>query len=194
MAFNITTFHQTAVNRDFARKFQFHLLSFGPAAWGFTADDQIYVETLALPGRTINNIPVPFQGLTFNVPGVASYPGSASYKIMFRSDKDYSLRSKIENVTRLIWEESSSSGQFSIPSTQSVLSLGLVNKSNTVIRTYNLKGVYIQSIDDEQYDIKDTGNVSMIGATIAYQYWDVDPIGVTPISARDSAALGQLRQ
>jgi hypothetical protein len=182
---NIGTFYQVARERDFARKFQFRVTALGVG--NFNATDLIYAETAALPGRQINNIPVPYMGLNFNVPGVASYPGSAGYKITFRCDKDYHLRSKLETDMFRIFDDSNSTGQYSIPAANSVLSLTLTNKQNLGVRTYTLYGVYIQALDDEQYDIKDTGNVSVINATIAYQFWRTNPIGTVNVTGRDSA-------
>lgn len=184
---NIGTFYQIARERDFARKFQFRVVQLGVA--GVKPEDLIYAETASLPGRTINNITVPYMGLTFNVPGVASYPGSAGYQIVFRCDKDYHLRSLLEQESFRTFDEASSTGQYSIPGRDSVLSLVLTNKQNIAIRQYNLYGCYVQSLADEGYDIKDTGNVVSINATIAYQFWDIQiPAGgVQAVTGRDSA-------
>lgn len=170
---NIGSFYQVSRTRDFARKFQFRVVQLGPPSTGILQEDLIYAETAALPGRQINNIPVPYMGLSFNVPGVASYPGSAGYKITFRCDKDYHLRSKLERDMWRVFDESDSGGEYSMPAADSVVSLVLTNKKNVAIRQYNLYGCYIQAIDDEQYDTKDTGNVVSINTTIAYQYWRV---------------------
>ena len=124
-----------------------------------------------------------------NVPGVASYPGSTGYKINFRCDKDYHLRSKIERELFRTFDDATSSGQYSIPGQDSVLSLVLTNKQNLAIRQYNLYGCYVQAIDDEAYDIKDVGNVVSINTTIAYQYWKVviPAAGFQQVTPRDSA-------
>jgi hypothetical protein len=184
---NIGTFYQIARERDFARKFQFRIVQLGVG--GVKPEDLIYAETAVLPGRTINNIAVPYMGLSFNVPGVASYPGSAGYKITFRCDKDYHLRSVIERELFRTFDDATSSGQYSIPGQDSVLSMVLTNKQNIAIRQYNLYGCYVQSIDDEGYDIKDTGNVVSINTTICYQYWKVviPAGGFQQVTGRDSA-------
>jgi hypothetical protein len=78
----IQKFYSTAVQRDFARLFQFRLTSFGNVV--FSTEQYTYVETASLPGRTINNVQVPYMGLQFNVPGTVSYPGSTGYAVTFR--------------------------------------------------------------------------------------------------------------
>jgi hypothetical protein len=187
LEYNIGNFYQVARERDFARKFQFRVTQLGALNSGFSPSDLIYAETAALPGRQINNIQVPYMGINFNVPGVASYPGSAGYKITFRCDKDYHLRSKIEQNLFRTFDEAMSGGEYSVPGLNSVVSLTLTNKKNEGIRTYTLYGAYIQGIDDEMFDIKDTGNVVSLNCTIAYQWWEVRPFAQVPVTGRDSS-------
>jgi hypothetical protein len=183
---NIGTFYQVARERDFARKFQFRVTQLGFTGQ-FNPSELIYAETAALPGRQINNIQVPYMGINFNVPGVAAYPGSAGYKITFRCDKDYHLRGKLERELFRTFNEQTTSGEYSIPGMNSVLSLTLTNKANVGIRTYTLYGCYIQAMDDEMFDVKDTGNLVSINTTIAYQYWKVTLGGFNPaVTPRDS--------
>ena len=166
---NITNFYQVARERDFARLFQFRLITLGLTQ--FTEDDLIYVETASLPGRSINNITVPYHGLQFNVPGTAAYPGSAGYQITFRSDQDYDIRSVLEQLTINTFNDDTSRGEYSTPSDESVITLQLLNKQLQAVSTYTLFGVYVQALADTAYDIKDTGTVATVQATIAYQFW-----------------------
>jgi hypothetical protein len=175
---NLTDFYDNAVRRDFARVFQFSLLQIGNTS--FLDDDQlVYVETAALPGKSINNIAVPYMGLQFNVPGTISYPGSDSYNIQFRCDADYQIRGQLEEALRQVWDDNSSTGEYGIPSTASIMSLALYDKGSKFtddranIRQYDFYGMYVKTLADAQYDIKDNGAIVTITATIAYQYWRV---------------------
>lgn len=169
MAQNITSFYRTAQQRDFARQFQFRLVQFGTTA--FNEDDLVYVETATLPGRTINNVQVPYMGLQFNVPGTASYPGSNAYNITFRCDQSYNIRAVLEQSTLNTFNDDTSTGQYNTPNDSSVLVMHLTDKRNVAIREYVLYGVYIQALQDATYDIKDTGTVQTVQATLAYQFW-----------------------
>lgn len=166
---NITSFYKVAQTRDFARQFQFRLIQFGNT--GFLEDDLVYVETASLPGRQINNITVPYMGLQFNVPGTAAYPGSAGYNVTFRCDQNYDLRSVLEQATFDTFNDNSSTGNYNTPSDGSQLIMQLFDKNLTTVNEYTLFGVYIQNLADTAYDIKDTGTVALINATIAYQFW-----------------------
>ena len=165
----IQKFYTAASQRDFARTFQFRLNSFGNVA--FAPEHLTYVETATLPGRNITNVPVPYMGLTFNVPGTVSYPGSAGYAITFRCDQKYDIRSVLEAATFNTFDEATSTGQYSLPGSESTLTMELLDKNMNPVRYYTLFGVYIQSLADSGYDIKDTGTVQTIQATLAYQFW-----------------------
>ena len=173
---SIRNFYKTAVRNDFARVFQFRLMTFGPI--NFNAETHLaYVETASLPGRAITNIPVPYMGLQFNTPGTANYPGSAGYNVTFRCDQSYNIRAALEAATFNSFDEQTSSGNYGMPSEDSTLELALLDKVigpdgfAKAIRYYKLYGVWVQSIADATYDVKDTGTVQTIQCTLAYQFW-----------------------
>lgn len=167
---NITSFYKVAQTRDFARQFQFRL---GAPFMntGFNEDDLVYVQSASLPGRTINNVQVPYMGLQFNVPGTAQYPGSAGYTVSFRCDQNYDLRSVLEQATFNTFNDNSSTGNYNTPSDGSVIVLQLLNKDLTTAVEYTLIGAYLTALGDTNYDISDNGAIQTIEATIAYQFW-----------------------
>ena len=174
---NITSFYKVAQSRDFARLFQFRLVKLGNT--GFNEDDLVYVETASLPGRSINNITVPYMGLPFNVPGTAAYPGSAGYAVTFRCDQNYDLRSVLEQMTVDTFNDNTSTGDYNTPSDGSQLIMQLIGKDLVTVNEYTLYGAYIQNLADTAYDIKDTGAVATINATIAYQFWRSNLVPMT---------------
>lgn len=168
---NIQDFYKVASGYDFARIFQFRLRNV--PGLGTDQDKLILAESLSLPGRAINNIPVPFMGLQFNVPGTASYPGSDSWSITFRCDADYDLRKMIEDETIFTFDDSTSGGDYKVPTESRALQLDLLNSAFVTVRQYSLLGAYIVSMGDVGYDIGDGGNIVKIPVTIAYQYWRI---------------------
>jgi hypothetical protein len=179
---SIQKFYTNAAQKDFARVFQFRLRFFNNVA--FDENHLTYVETAALPGRSITNVPVPYMGLSFNVPGTVSYPGSAGYAITFRCDSDYDIRSALEAATFNAFDEATSTGDYSLPGSRSQIGMELLDKNMVPVRFYTLFGVYVQSLADTGYDIKDTGTVQTVNATIAYQFWraGTPKTGSRPIS------------
>lgn len=175
MSYTIQDFYRTAANKDFARLFQFRVTQFGRI--NFSHDQLAYIETASLPGRTINNITVPYMGLNFNLPGTVSYPGSSGYQVIFRCDESYDIRAALEADMFSTFDEQTSSGDYSIPKTSSNLVMELVDKNFKTQRVYTLFGCYIQSMADTSYDIKDGGSIASIPVTLAYQFWRSGPDG-----------------
>lgn len=175
MAQNISDFYRSVQSKDFARQFQFRVGQL--ANTNFGEDTLVYLETANLPGRTINNVQVPFMGLNFNVPGTASYPGSESYAVTFRCDQNYDIRSVLENATFNTFDDGTSSGNYNIARNSSVISLDLLGKNGSTIRQYTLYGAYVVSVGDMSYNLGDNGTIQTVPATLAYQYWRVTSTG-----------------
>ena len=171
MAQNISDFYRSVQSKDFARQFQFRVSQL--ANTNFGEDTLVYLETANLPGRTINNVQVPFMGLNFNVPGTASYPGSESYAVTFRCDQNYDIRAVLENATFNTFDDQTSSGNYNIARTSSVITLDLLGKTGGSIRQYTLYGAYVVSVGDVSYNLGDNGTIQTVPATLAYQYWRV---------------------
>jgi hypothetical protein len=169
MSQNITDFYTQAQKRDFARQFQFRVTQLGTTNLG--EDSFVYIETASVPGRQINNQPVPFMGLTFNVPGTASYPSSENWPVTFRCDQNYNIRSVLESMTFQTFDDQTSTGNYNTPGPASVINLNLLGKRMETIRQYKLIGAYVVSIPNMQYNLGDNGQIVTFEATLAYQYW-----------------------
>lgn len=178
---SIQNFYGAAVQNDFARLFQFRVLALqmntNRVNYGYQNGPNVYVETANLPGRTVNNVPVPFMGMSFNVPGTTSFPGSNNYPVVFRCDQSYSIRADLEKLLVNTFHIGNTAGQYNTPGQNNILTMQLFGKNTgdqvgpQAVRTYTLFGVYLVSLADTLYDVKDTGTVSTINATLAYQYW-----------------------
>jgi hypothetical protein len=185
MAQQITDFYTAVQKNDFARQFQFRVVQL--ANTNFGEEQLVYLETASLPGRTINNIPVPFMGLQFNVPGTASYPGSDSYAVSFRCDQNYDIRATLENATFNTFDDQVSRGDYNIARNSSTIILDLLGKNKSTIRQYTLYGAYIVSVGDIAYNLGDNGTIVTVPATLAYQYWRVTSTQNSPaIPARST--------
>lgn len=178
MAQNISDFYRAVQQQDFARQFQFRVVQL--ANTNLNESQLVYLETASLPGRTINNVQVPFMGLNFNVPGTASYPGSESYSVTFRCDQNYNIRGLLENATFNTFDDGTSTGNFNIARNSSVITLNLLGKNGSTVRQYTLYGAYVTSVGDMTYNIGDNGGIVTCPATLAYQYWRVTSATTSP--------------
>jgi hypothetical protein len=167
----IENFYNAASTYDFARQNLFRVVSLGGNK--FTLNELMYITTTTLPSRAINNVAVPFMGLQFNVPGTANYPNSNGWNVTFRVPQNLSIRKKFENWTRLVFDDTTSSGAYNIPSKDisNQIILSLIDKNGNAITTYTLYGAYCVSTGDMTLDVTTAGEIITQQVTLAYQYW-----------------------
>lgn len=173
--YGIENFYNVAANNDFARTNLFRVTRLGDQR--FQDAELLYVESTTLPGRSITNIPVPFMGLVFNVPGTATYNNSGAYSVTFRIPQGLSVRRKFEQWSREIFNDIDSSGEYNIPSNAitNQMEMVLIDKKGEALRTYTFYGVYCQNIGDINLDITTAGEIMKQQVTLAYQYWRLSP-------------------
>ena len=168
---SIQDFYRVAQDRDFTRDFQFRVLDVSDRGSPvLTQEDLVYATAASLPARAITNVPIPYMGLSFNLPGAATYPGSEGYALTFRADGQHQLRTVFENWSRDIFDDQTSTGEFRLHS-NSTISLAQLNQNLDVARIYKLIGVYPVNVGDMAFDMTGGGNIVNFTATLAYQYW-----------------------
>ena len=170
---NIEDFYAHATKHDFARLHQLRVIE-----WKWFGEDVfpeedwfLYLETAILPSREIANLTVPYLGMTFNVPGMASYGGSASYAVTFRCDKSYKIRRIIETQSRKTHDDTDTTGNYLVPGENSFMVLGLLDKHQNIIAVYKLIGIHVINTGTIGYNLGDTGTIAKVDATLAYHYW-----------------------
>ena len=171
----ISDFYRVAVERDFARDFQFRVLSLdsgGASTVTFDEDDLVYCTAANLPGRTITNVPVPYMGLQFNVPGNATYPGSDGYSLTFYCDQNSQIRQKFEDMSRDIFDDATSTGNYFAPRQSAVIDLVQLDTQLDAIAQYQLVGASVRNVGDLTYNISSgSGQFVTFTATMAYHYF-----------------------
>ena len=170
---NIRNFYNVAATRDFSRDFLFRVLDIKLQGVPDMNEDQlIYAKAAALPGRTITNIAVPYMGLNLNVPGGATYPGSAEYALNFFLDSESELREYFETASRNLFDDRDSTGTYGTPNGNSFITLGQLDKGLNIISKYKLEGASIRAINSIDYKMSEgTGATVDVGVTIAYHFY-----------------------
>ena len=162
---SIQEFYAAAQANEFARDFQFKVVTLGP----YNAADLLYITTTTLPGKEITNQPVPFMGLSFNVPGSVKYTGSEGWTVKFRCDEGLNIRNKMENWIKEIFDDQTSSGKYGVPT--EVATMQLLGKDLKAIRTYDFTGIYPVKLGQIDYDKMGDGKPREFDVTFAYQFW-----------------------
>jgi len=174
MATTIQNFFAEAARKQFSRDFLFRVMQINLAG-GVSLngdDDLLYARSGSLPGRTIDNKEVNYMGLTFNVPGRATYNNSAAYSIEFYADGDNKLRDKLEKASRGVFDDVTSSGDYGMPGEGDVINLTVLNKDLKSVKDIQLVGASIREIGDLSYQIADgTGEVVTFPTTFSYHFY-----------------------
>jgi len=171
----ISDFYRVAVERDFARDFQFRVLSIdagGSSTVTFDEDDLVYVTTATLPARAISNVQVPYMGLNFNIPGSANYPSSEAYTLQFYCDQNSVIRQKFEDMSRDVFDDANSTGNYFAPRQSASIDLVQLDTQLEQVAQYQLVGASIRNVGPLQYTINSgTGNFITFDATLSYHYF-----------------------
>tara|TARA_R110001583_G_scaffold95452_4_gene239279 strand:+ start:408 stop:959 length:552 start_codon:yes stop_codon:yes gene_type:complete len=171
----ISDFYRVATERDFSRDFQFRVLSIdagGASSTTFDEDDLVYCTAGSLPARSITNVAVPYMGLQFNVPGNATYPGSENYSLQFYCDQNSQIRQKFEDMSRDIFDDATSTGNYFTPRQSSSINLVQLDTQLEEVAGYKLVGASVREVGAIEYDISGgTGAQVTFGATMAYHYF-----------------------
>jgi hypothetical protein len=186
----IQGFYQQATNYNFSRDFNFRIIeitSDGNAA--YTMSDGgllVYAKTASLPAREITNVPVPYMGLNFNLPGNAIYPDGTGYSITFYADQASGIRQLFEDWSRWVFDDQSSTGQYNTPSKNATITLAQLDNQNNAIATYVLYGVTPRNVGPLNYTMAaGTGQTVEFTVTLAYHYF----VRTTPLGGENAGSL-----
>lgn len=170
----ISDFYRVAQQNDFARDVNFRLLSISSDATTatFDEDDLVYIRTAVLPGRAITNVPVPYMGLKFNIPGTATYPGSDGYELNFYCDVKSKLRQSFEQWSRDIFDDADSTGNYFTPTANATIDMVQLDFQLNPVAQYQLVGVAVNDVGALTYNISEgTGQVVQFTAKVSYHFW-----------------------
>ena len=182
----VQQFYNAASQNDFSRDFLFRVASINlvinkrDAVAGNSNVDQLhwedselaYVRTATLPGRNITNVEAKYMGLSFNIPGGVTYPGSDAYSLEFYCDSKSNLRERLLEASRATFDDITSTGLYGTPDMNSYIVLHQLDKDLQPVTVYTLVGTSIRNVSDISYEIAEgTGNVKTFTATFAYHYW-----------------------
>lgn len=171
----ISDFYRVATERDFARDFQFRVLSIdggGATDTTFDEDDLVYCTAANLPERAISNVAVPYMGLNFNIPGSVIYTGSEGYSLAFYCDQNSQIRQKFEDMSRDIFDDATSTGNYFAPRQSASINLVQLDTQLEEVASYKLVGASVRNVGALEYSIAEgTGQKITFTATMAYHYW-----------------------
>lgn len=174
----IQNYFTQAVAKQFARDILFRVKSIKIVGGELRGNNQlIYARSAKLPGRDIEDKTVSYSGQTFHVPGKVSYPGSESYSIEFYHDEEANLREQFESISRAIFDHRSNNiGEYSMPGSDSLIELNILDRQLNEIGTIKLIGASIRKIGEIAYEIADgSGEILKFTVDFAYHWYEMSP-------------------
>lgn len=181
---------------DFSRSFQLRFLdiqSTSPVANQvaqelITLGGRYYITSMVVPGRTIQNIDVPYQGFQFKLPGQVAYDSPNPWTLTFRTAGDYLVRNALERLSFATANDETSCGAFNLPCKNNIITIGVLDPKCRIIRAYDLHGFYIQNISEISYNQENMEGTTFTAA-FQYQYWRPSTSFVGVDTSNDAASL-----
>lgn len=181
----IENFFNQASQKQFARDFLFRVKQISITGLSLNGEtDLLYARSAALPGRNIQNKTVNYSGQQFNIPGKSEYPGSESYSIEFYVDQSLDIRTKLEQASRLLFNNEDTTGNICMPGNESIITLDVLQipcqrgvnvtsgGSLEVIKTIELVGASLRDIGEISYAIADgTGEILTFSSTFSFHFY-----------------------
>jgi hypothetical protein len=185
MATSIENFFNQASQKQFARDFLFRIKQINITGLALNGEtDLLYARSASLPGRNIQNKTVNYSGQQFNVPGKSEYPGSEGWSVEFYVDQSLDIRTKLEQASRLLFNNEDTTGNICMPGTESIITLDVLQipcqrgvnvtsgGSLETIKTIELVGASLRDISEIGYQIADgTGEILNFTASFAYHFY-----------------------
>lgn len=163
---------------DFSRSFQLRFLDIqvrgdrnNPVGRELiNLNGRYYITTMVVPGRTVQNIDVPYQGFQFKLPGQVAYDSPNPWTLNFRTAGDYLVRNALERLSFETANDETSCGAYNLPCKTNIITIGVLNPKCEIIRAYDLVGFYLQNISEISYNQENMEGTTFTAA-FQYQYW-----------------------
>lgn len=146
------------------------LLSFTAPSGGVDAESVTYlVKGAQLPGRTIGDIILNWQGMQAKIAGDPTFE---DFTVTFLHDYEQAARSTIENWMQFIDNQFTNEREvqqnYKVDAT--VQQLG--RKAGEVLATYTLYGFYPKTLDPMDLNMDNVDTAAEFGVTFSVDYWE----------------------
>lgn len=181
---DINAFYNIASQKQFSRDFFMRVKQIHAVGIDLNGEDElVFARTASLPGRDIENKTVSYSGQVFNVSGKSNYPGSDNYSVEFYCDQSLDLRTKLERMSRLTFDNESTTGQMCMPGPESYMIVDVLGvpcsqgnqggQGMKVVKSIKFVGVGIRTIGAVEYQIADgTGEIKTLPASFSYHWYE----------------------
>lgn len=169
----ISNFITVASQKDFARNNLFRIMEFKTRVLNLDQSELIYCKGAKLPSRKTPVHKVKYHGMemTYNASTV-TYEGAESYELKFYLDAQGDLRKKFEEASRIIFNDTSNTGNWRFPSTDDRITIAQLGFDMQPIKYFTLHGVSVVAINGVDTDpAGGDGSALEVTMTVSYLYY-----------------------
>lgn len=173
MAINqlISNFNAIASERDFARDNLWRIMEVKTRTLEFDERDLVYCKGARIPSRENPSASVPFHGMEFRYPK-SSVKYDGQYALTFLIDASGDLRAKIEEASRVIFNDLSNTGNWRVPSKDDRIVLAQLGFNMEPITYWTLYGVTLTKIDQVEVNFQGEGQHIEVTLNFTYNFYE----------------------
>lgn len=131
------------------------------------------IKTAALPGRTLGEITVPFRGRTLYVAGDTEFE---SWETTVINDTDFMVRNAMERWQNAINDLVTNTGLSNTADYQADLTVEQLDRDDTVLKSYILRGCYPQGIGNIELAFESTNAIEEFTVTWRYHHFEASAV------------------
>ena len=122
-----------------------------------------------LPASTVEATPVPFRGRILNVAGDRTFE---PWTVTILNDTGFEVRDSMERWMNGINGHSANTGITNPVDYQTDLIIDQLDRDESVIKRYNIRGAFPTSVGDIGLTYDGGGEVETFDVVFTYQYWE----------------------
>ena len=131
------------------------------------------IKTAALPGRTLGEITVPFRGRTLYVAVDTEFE---TWETTVINDTDFMVRNAMERWQNGINDLVTNTGLSNTADYQADLTVEQLDRDDTVLKSYILRGCFPQAIGNIELAFETTNAIEEFGVTWRYHHFEASAV------------------
>lgn len=175
MAINqkISDFNIIASQRDFARDNLWRILSLKTRTLELDEADLLYCKGARIPSRENPSASVSYHGMEFRYPK-SSVKYDGQYSLTFLIDAKGLIRHKLEEASRILFNEVSNTGNWRMPSSSDQIVLAQLGFDMEPVKYWTLYGVTLTKIDQVEVNFQGEGQHIEVTLNFTYNYYKTE--------------------
>ena len=131
------------------------------------------VKAAALPGRTMGEIAIPFRGRNLYIVGDSEFE---TWETTIINDTDFMVRNAMERWQNGINDLVTNTGLSNTADYQADLTVEQLDRDDTVLKSYILRGCYPQAIGNIDLAFESTNAIEEFAVTWRYHHFEASAV------------------